>query len=295
MAIPFASRQTTFTVLKAIVVPLPQLDEEASIKWDVEAEFLAVSEDLMETSLVTRDQVDKCIGSSKYRICHETLATENKDSSCLATLFFGIIMDALEVCDTVPVPLPLKVKATNLGYGIWLTTLGPANFEFKENYMDATTLASSTTVKGCRICVIRLEGGKQLACENIRIRSDLSSCAKVQPVKLYVELPQPIAHLFSLLPTVDELPYYNTKVGANMKLLKTVKLELQAQTRYGYQKNIQQIAELIAQKLTKLKLPFEKQFNIFLSRKSHLVIGIAAFNLSAVLHLALMFALHRYK
>ena len=31
-------------------------------------------------------------------------------------------MDALEVCDTIPVPLPLKVKATNLGYGIWLIT-----------------------------------------------------------------------------------------------------------------------------------------------------------------------------
>ena len=71
-----------------------------AIKWDVEAEYLAVSENLMETSLATRDQLDKCIGSSKYRICHETLATENKDSSCLATLYFGNIMDALEVCDS---------------------------------------------------------------------------------------------------------------------------------------------------------------------------------------------------
>ena len=94
MGIPFASRQTAFTVYKAIVVPLPQMDEDTAIKWDVEAEYLAVSENLMETSLVTRDQLDKCIGSSKYGICHETLATENKDSSCLATLFFGNTMDA---------------------------------------------------------------------------------------------------------------------------------------------------------------------------------------------------------
>ena len=161
--------------------------------------------------------------------------------------------------------------------------------------MDATTLAGSKTVKGCRICVITLECGKQLNGENIRIRSDLSSCAKVPPVKRDVELPQPMAHLFSLLPTVDELPYYNTKVEANMKLLKSVKLELQAQPQYGYKKNIQQIAEPIAQKLTMLKPSFEKQFNNYLSWKSHLVIGIAVFNVSAVLHLGLMFALHRYE
>ena len=38
MAIPFASRQTAFTVYKAIVVPVPQMDEDMAIKWDVEAE-----------------------------------------------------------------------------------------------------------------------------------------------------------------------------------------------------------------------------------------------------------------
>ena len=219
MAIPVASRQTAFTVYKAIVVPLPQMNEDMAIKWNVEAEYLAVSENLRETSLVTRDQLDKCIGSSKYRICLETLATENKDSSCFATLYFANIMDALEVCDTDPVPLPLKVKATKLGYGIWLITSAQANFEFKENYMDATSVARSKTVKRCGICLITLECGKQLYGEIIKVRSDLSLCAKVPAVKLAVELPKPMANLFSLLSTVEETPYYNTKVEANMKLL----------------------------------------------------------------------------
>ena len=116
LPIPLASRQTAFTVCKAIVVPLPQMDEDMAIRWDVEAEYLAVSESLMETSNVTRNQLEIFIGSSNYLLCHETLATEDEDSSCLSTLYFGNIMDALEVCDTVPVPLPLKVKATKLGY-----------------------------------------------------------------------------------------------------------------------------------------------------------------------------------
>ena len=62
MAMPFASRQTAFTVYQAIVLPQPQRDEDMAVKWTMEAEYLAVSENLMETSLVTRDQVDKCIG-----------------------------------------------------------------------------------------------------------------------------------------------------------------------------------------------------------------------------------------
>ena len=67
-AIPFASRQTAFTVYKALVVPLPQMDEDMAIKWDVEADCLAVSENLMKTSLVTRDQLDNCTGSSKLHL-----------------------------------------------------------------------------------------------------------------------------------------------------------------------------------------------------------------------------------
>ena len=84
-----------------------------------------------------------------------------------------------------------------------------------------------------------------------------------------------------------------------MRLLKSVKLELQAQPQYAYKKTIQQRAdERIAQKLTMLKSSFGKRFNNYISWISHLVIGIAvfrllAFILSALLHLGLMFALHR--
>ena len=129
VAIPFASRQTSFTFYKAIVVLLPQMDEIMAIEGNVEAEYLALSEKLMKTSLVATDKLDKCIGFSKYRIYHKTQATENKDSSCLATLYFGNIMAAQEKCETVPVPLPLKVKATSLGYGIWLITSAQAGFK----------------------------------------------------------------------------------------------------------------------------------------------------------------------
>ena len=66
------------------------------------------------------------------------------------------------------------------------------------------------------------------------------------------------ASLFNLLPTGDEVPYYNTKVEAKKKLLKSVSFELQAQSQNGYKRNIQQVAEPMAQKLAILKPSFEE-------------------------------------
>ena len=181
MSIPLASRPTVFTVYKAIVVTMPQLEKYA-IQWTVETEYVAISEDLREKALVTRDQLGKCIGSNKYKICHESMATETSDASCLAVLYFGNVMDANEVCDTEAVTHPLE-EATSLGYGIWLITSTSPYFKFRESYMNATTTAGSTTVDGCQICLLSLSCGKKLIGPNVRIRSDLSTCMKVPPLK----------------------------------------------------------------------------------------------------------------
>ena len=58
--------------------------------------------------------------------------------------------------------------------------------------------------------------GQHLNGENNKIRFDLPSCAKVPPVELDGEMLKYLATLFSLLPTVKKLPYYNRKVAANM-------------------------------------------------------------------------------
>ena len=81
-SIPLASRQTVFTVYKSIVVPMPQLAKGYAIQWTVETEYTAISEDLRETALVTRDHFGKCNGPNKYKICHESMAIETSDASC---------------------------------------------------------------------------------------------------------------------------------------------------------------------------------------------------------------------
>ena len=88
LAIPLASSQTAFQIYKAVTVPMPQLHPNEAIQWLVKAQYLAISEDSMESTVLIKEQFDKCIGSSIYRICHQTMETHLSQSSCLATLIF---------------------------------------------------------------------------------------------------------------------------------------------------------------------------------------------------------------
>ena len=112
MSIPLASRQTVLTTYEAIPLPMPQHDDDMAMIWDTHADFLAVSEDGRETASVSRQQLDQCIGSSRYSICQQGFATEGSGSSCLSLLFFGNLVQAMKVCESLKKRLTL-----NLAFG----------------------------------------------------------------------------------------------------------------------------------------------------------------------------------
>ena len=114
MSIPLASRRNVLTTYQALPLPIPQPDDVDAIQWEIEAEYLAVSEDGRETALITRRQIENSIGSLKYSICHEGLATEGVQFSCLSLLFFGNLTQAMKVCNMKPVTLPTKEQAVSL-------------------------------------------------------------------------------------------------------------------------------------------------------------------------------------
>ena len=193
LAIPLASRQTVFTVFTAKIVPTPKKDTGTAIRWKIEAPYLAVSEDSMETAVLSKDQLVKCLGSSNYRICHETIPTELGHSSCLATLFFVKNMDALVTCPNEDVVLPVIESAENLGYGIWIILSATDTFTMRESSMDSSNALQVRTYPGCQICIITLECGKQIT-THLKIRSDLGSCHKIPAIKTQVELSEPLKH-----------------------------------------------------------------------------------------------------
>ena len=294
LSIPLASRQTVFTLFEAKLIPMPYPDDpQLALKWDIEAPFLAISEDQMESSVLSEAQFNQCLGSSKYRICSETFPTEMGHSSCIATLFFDSSVDALSVCDTSLVSLPSTEQATNLGFGIWLITSANDDFIFRESH--ATAASSKTqSFAGCRICIITLECGMQIMTKHIKIRSDLSSCSHIPAIKLQVSLPNPLASLIMEVPPLEDLPLYDSKAEAGVKLLKQVRKELVHSPRIREVNQLVDIARPLASDMKLLKPSLTREFNQYVPFKVSFTLTCIVFVVSTVLHLLFIYIYHKY-
>ena len=293
LAIPLASRQTAFTVYEAKVIPMPQLDSNRAIKWKTESQFLAVSENQMETAHLSHYELSKCIGSDSYQICHESVATQYlRDSSCLSTLFFNTAIDALKVCDTDEMLLPAREQAENLGFGVWLITSAKDSYTLHKRKMTDTQ-NSALTIKGCKICIITLECGYQIVGPHIKIRSDLYACSDIPPVQVNVNLPDPLSHLLTLLPNISDLPNYNTKSTASIDLLRDVREALIYGPEVGNIDSLVEIARPLASKMTLLQPKISEHLSNIPSFSSILFMSIVSFIGSTIIHVLLTILYYR--
>ena len=97
--IPLASQQTLFTLFGAKLLPMPFPDDhQTALTWNIEAPYSALSENKLESSVLSEEQFEHCLGSSKYRKCSEAAPTQIGQHSCIATLYFFSPIDALAVC-----------------------------------------------------------------------------------------------------------------------------------------------------------------------------------------------------
>ena len=149
----------------------------------------------METAYLTEYDLSRCMGSSRYQICLDMIATETGHESCLATLFLKGSVEALQICDTDQIALPATEKAENLGFGVWLITSATTAHTLFESDTASTTSSGIIRYPGCRICIITLECGKQLVGPHIKIRSHLSTCEQLPAIKIKVKFPDPLKQL----------------------------------------------------------------------------------------------------
>ena len=264
--------------------------------WDLEADYLAVSEDGRETALVSRLDLTRCIGSSRYSICHHGLSTEGLWSSCLSLLFFGNFVQALKVCDLKQYPLPMTERAVNLKFGIWLILSSTSDFELRESDLNDTTHLSTKVYPGCRICILTLACGRQIRGPIVFIRSDLQTCSQIPSIKIHVDLPDPLAKILYTLPPLAHLPLYNTKSSANLDLLRTMKHEIKflPSTAAQSSDSLRTLAQPIALKMVELKHPLQERLSNTPTLKMTFLIGLSSFIISMLLHLLFMYLFHRY-
>ena len=293
LAIPLASSQTVFEVYRAIVIPMPQKDSVDALRYVIEGEYLAISEGQMETTVLTKAQYDNCLGSPRYRICHETMETHLGFSSCLATLKFHHTISALKVCDTEKVVLPNPERAQNLGYGIWLLTSASSDYTLSEIGMDENGRHINVPHKGCNICLITLKCGHTMFSDNIKIRADLQSCQYLPATRIKPKLPDPLAHLIDSVPNIHELPKYDSPTEANLDLLKKVKTEFIYSNRKLSTESLDAIAKPITTEMQTFKPALIDKLESYVPIELSLSLSIIVFIGNLALHILFMFLYHK--
>ena len=123
---------------------------------------------------------------------------------------------------------------------------------------------------------------------NIKIRSDLSSCAHIPPIKLQVSLPNPIASLVMEVPPLQELPFYTSKADAEVKLLMEVKLQLAKGPKNREVKHMIDSARPYATEMKLLKPALAKKFNQYVPFRVSFMLTTTVFLVSTALHLLFM-------
>ena len=160
--VPLAAQLTIFLLVEAKLIPLPSPDDPQTVlTWNIEAPYLTLSANKLESSVLSVEQYEHCLGSSKYRICSEAFSTQIGHPSCIATFYFFSPIDVLAVCETTAITLPSIEQTTNLGFGIWLIKSANVDFTFRESSSLATS-SSSRSFAGCDICIIILARGMQM-------------------------------------------------------------------------------------------------------------------------------------
>ena len=295
LAIPLASRQT-FSTYQAQIVPMPQSEPRMAIRWVIEAPYLAISEDQMESVTLSKDQFEACLGSARYRICHETIATQTNHPSCLAALFVSSTLKAAETCDTEVIYLPTQANAANLGYGIWLITSASDAYEMREYSLDSVHKSWNRIIPGCKICIITVECNYQIIfVENWKIRSELESCDRVEAKLIDVKLPDPLEHLMSEIPQIDQMPYFESQTTAGVELLRKVRAELIRSPKIKSSDDLVQIARPITADMRTLKPTLVSEFKEYVPLKMFLSLTVIVFIGNIILHTLFLYLYHRFK
>ena len=295
LAIPMSSSLTVFSVYRAHLIPMPQPEQKDAIKWKTDGDYFAISENGMETSVLTREQYEMCLGSSTYRICHQTMETQLGRSSCLANLFWPNPVATLTVCETEKVILPTPEKATNLGYGIWLITSASSSFSLWEYNLNEVHTPSRKEHPGCNICIITLDCRTQLASRNIKIRPDLGSCDKIPARRIDVKLSDPLKHLMSEIPGIDEIPYFKSRTDAGIRLLEEVKAKLVDSPIVTNMEQLDEISKPIAHGMKLLKPSFTEKLESYVPIKLSLTLTVIVFIGSTLLQCLCTYLFHRFK
>ena len=162
---------------------------------------------------------------------------------CLGALLIGNQFAALQNCNINTVKLPVKEKAKNLGNGKWLITSASDQFDKFMSEMRNNDPLKRKHLPGCKTCVIELECGTKIETRFMKIRADIFSCRNDTAIRIDVNLTDPLQHLFSKIPSLNEMPHISTITQAREQMIEKVQLKLATVPDY-HRKSFQKLDKL---------------------------------------------------
>ena len=111
------------------------------------------------------------------------------------------------------------------GFGLWNLAhyLSQRCFSLREYSLDEVITPRREEHACWNICLMTLDCGSQLISKYVKIRQDLDSCDEIAAKRMPQILLDPLSrHLFDLA-ELSELPYFEPKLDAGVKLLRDVK------------------------------------------------------------------------
>ena len=147
LAIPMASSATARNVIKSIPMTMPDGETGRAHIFRLETKYIGISSDYKEVALLTDDELDSCIGSSRYAVCSKAIPTETSKSSCLATLYYHDDEKlALRNCQVGLADLPFTEQAINLGFGRWMIMSTKDNDRLVETLTNGSNLLGKKNI-----------------------------------------------------------------------------------------------------------------------------------------------------
>ena len=122
---------------------------------------------------------------------------------------------------------------------------------------------------------------------NLKIRSELISCSQIPAIKLRVSSPNPLESLITQVSPLDELPLYDSRAEAGVKLLKEIPKGLLHNPRV---REVNQRVDIPRPSASDMKIlipSFTREFNQYVSFKLFFILTAIVFVVCTVLHVFL--------
>ena len=165
-----------------------------------------------------------------------------------------------------------------------------------ETSVNDTNPLNALKHSGCKVCILTLKCGNQVEGPNIYLRSDLSSCARMPALRLDITLADPLIHLFSLLPQIEDIPHMVSIEGAREQLVREVqtKFAMMPQTDIRDNTKLIEIARPIVTSFRLLRPQIGNRFDDYVPWRLTLIVSFVSFFVSLLLHCAYTHLLHIY-